>query len=146
MVPSLHGCCSFPALLSVPALAHNLPHHRERLCFHPSCPRCIIPRALPTIVGTMHTPMCTCLRLRKERAMALATCPPRLVSTQLTISETPPRHALQRWWCARQADPDTARAFSDDAPQDFTAFSTQIATGAYLFYVARDSAEEVVGA
>ena len=78
--------------------------------------------------------------------MALATCPPSMVSTALTISDTPPRHALQRWWWARQADPDSAIAFSDDAPKDFIAFCTQITTGAYLFYLARDSADEVVGA
>jgi RimJ/RimL family protein N-acetyltransferase len=78
--------------------------------------------------------------------MTLATLPNITVSTELTITTTPPHHALQLWWYARQTDPDSATAFSDDAPKDFTAFYTQIVTGAYLFYLARDSASEVVGA
>ena len=78
--------------------------------------------------------------------MAQATFPNPTVSTALTITDTPPRHALQLWWYARQTDPDSSTAFSDDAPKDFGAFCTQIATGAYLFYLARDHADNVVGA
>jgi RimJ/RimL family protein N-acetyltransferase len=77
--------------------------------------------------------------------MTLATLPDITVSTELTITDTPPHHALQLWWCTRQGDPDGSTAFSDDAPNDFAAFCTQIATGAYLFYLARDSTGEVVG-
>ena len=78
--------------------------------------------------------------------MALATLPDIMVSTELTITTTPPHQALQLWWYTRQTDPDSTTAFSDDAPEDFAAFCAQIATGAYLFYLARDSAGEVVGA
>ncbi len=78
--------------------------------------------------------------------MARATLPHTTVSTELTITDTPSRHALQTWWRARQADPDSTLAFSDDAPKDFGAFCTQIAIDAYLFYLARDHADDVVGA
>jgi RimJ/RimL family protein N-acetyltransferase len=47
---------------------------------------------------------------------------------------------------ARHRDPDRAIAFSDDAPQDFAALCELIATHAYLFYLAYDEAENVVGA
>jgi RimJ/RimL family protein N-acetyltransferase len=78
--------------------------------------------------------------------MVRATLPNTMVSTELTITDTPSRHALRLWWRTRQADPDSTVAFSDDAPRDFEAFCTQITTGAYLFYLARDSARDVVGA
>ena len=78
--------------------------------------------------------------------MALATLPNTTVATELTITDTPPRQALRLWWRARQADPDSIIAFSDDAPKDFVAFCTQLATGAYLFYLAQDSIGDVVGA
>src|SRR5262245_13413303 len=78
--------------------------------------------------------------------MTLATHPNITVSTALTITDTPPRHALQLWWYARQVDPDSVTAFSDDAPKDFAAFCMQIVTGTYLFYLARNSTDDVVGA
>jgi len=64
----------------------------------------------------------------------------------LTITDTPPREVLHRWWRVRQADPDTARAFTDDAPHTFAELHTLIVTGAYLFYLAQDSIGDVVGA
>jgi hypothetical protein len=64
----------------------------------------------------------------------------------LTITDTPTRAALHTWWSARHRDPDCAIAFSDDAPQDFAALGDLIATHVYLFYLAYDEAEDVVGA
>lgn len=64
----------------------------------------------------------------------------------LTITDTPTRAALHTWWSARHRDPDCALAFSDDAPQDFAALGDLIATQAYLFYLASDEEEDVVGA
>jgi RimJ/RimL family protein N-acetyltransferase len=53
---------------------------------------------------------------------------------------------LQQWWHVRQADPDTARAFTDDAPRTFVALHTLIGTSAYLFYLAQDPLGDVMGA
>lgn len=74
--------------------------------------------------------------------MAVATLSP----SALTIIDTPPREVLHRWWRVRQADPDTARAFTDDAPRTFTELHTLIVTDAYRFYVAQDAVDDVVGA
>jgi RimJ/RimL family protein N-acetyltransferase len=63
----------------------------------------------------------------------------------LTITDTPSLDDLRLWWHARQTDPDRTVAFTDDAPQDFAGLYHRIATGDYLFYLARDS-EQVVGA
>jgi len=63
-----------------------------------------------------------------------------------TITDTPPRELLQRWWRVRQADPDTARAFTDDAPRTFAELRTLIVTDTYLFYLAHDSIDDVLGA
>jgi L-amino acid N-acyltransferase YncA len=67
-------------------------------------------------------------------------------SSTLTITHTPTLDDLRLWWHARQTDPSSAIAFTDDAPQDFAGLYHRIATGDYLFYLARDDAEQVVGA
>jgi RimJ/RimL family protein N-acetyltransferase len=64
----------------------------------------------------------------------------------LTLTNMPPREMLQRWWQVRQADPDTAVAFTDDAPRTFAALHTLIVTDAYLFYLAQDPLGDVIGA
>ena len=63
----------------------------------------------------------------------------------LTVTDQPTSEALQTWWDARQADPDCALAFADNAPQHFTELCTRIATGAYILYLVCD-AGEVAGA
>jgi RimJ/RimL family protein N-acetyltransferase len=75
--------------------------------------------------------------------MALATS---LESAVLTITDTPAYADLHVWWQTRQADPGTAIAFTDDGPQDFAELCDRIEVGDFLFYLARDSAGEVVGA
>jgi RimJ/RimL family protein N-acetyltransferase len=64
----------------------------------------------------------------------------------ITITDTPRLDDLQLWWHARQTDPDSAIAFTDDAPQDFAGLYHRIVTGDYLFYLARDCAGQIVGA
>jgi RimJ/RimL family protein N-acetyltransferase len=74
--------------------------------------------------------------------MASATLSP----VALTLTDTPPHEALQWWWHVRQADPDTVRAFTDDAPRTFAALHTLLVTGTYLFYLAQDPLGDVMGA
>ena len=69
-----------------------------------------------------------------------------LNTTSLTITNTPRREELQVWWQTRCLDPECAIAFADTAPQDFAELSQRIATGEYLFYLARDDAAQVLGA
>jgi RimJ/RimL family protein N-acetyltransferase len=64
----------------------------------------------------------------------------------LTITATPTLDDLRLWWHARQTDPDSAVAFTDDAPQDFAGLYHRTATGDYLFYLAQDSAGQIIGA
>jgi hypothetical protein len=61
--------------------------------------------------------------------MTTATLTPTLT---LTITDRPTVEALQTWWDVRQADPDCALAFADNAPQNFTELRTRIVTGAYI--------------
>ena len=63
-----------------------------------------------------------------------------------TLTNTPSRGVLQRWWDIRQADPDIACAFTDDAPRTFAVLHTLIVTGAYMFYLAQDPFGDVLGA
>lgn len=74
--------------------------------------------------------------------MASATLSP----IALTLTDTPSREVLQRWWDSRQADPDIACAFTDDAPRTFAALHTLLVTGAYMFYLAQDPLGDVMGA
>ena len=74
--------------------------------------------------------------------MASATLSP----VALTLTDTPPHEVLQWWWHVRQADPDTVRAFTDDAPRTFAALHTLLVTGTYLFYLAQDPLGDVMGA
>src|SRR5690242_11256156 len=74
--------------------------------------------------------------------MASATLSP----LALTLTDTPSHEMLQRWWHVRQADPDTACAFTDDAPRTFAALHTLLVTGAHLFYLAQDHFGDVMGA
>jgi RimJ/RimL family protein N-acetyltransferase len=53
---------------------------------------------------------------------------------------------VQTWWQARCTDPDCTIAFADTAPQNFPDLLRRIATGDYLFYLARDHAGQVIGA
>jgi RimJ/RimL family protein N-acetyltransferase len=78
--------------------------------------------------------------------MAAILSAPLSATSMLTITDTPMRAVLHTWWSARHRDPDCAIAFSDDAPQDFAALCELIATHAYLFYLATDEGEDVVGA
>ncbi|MGE3537380.1 MAG: GNAT family N-acetyltransferase [Candidatus Tectimicrobiota bacterium] len=64
----------------------------------------------------------------------------------LTLTARPPREALQQWWQARQADPETAQAFTDDAPRTFAALRLLLHTGAYVFYLAQDPLGVPMGA
>jgi hypothetical protein len=75
--------------------------------------------------------------------MAIATS---LEYAALTMTDTPARDELQVWWQARQADPGKVIAFTDDGPQDFAELCDQIETGDFMFYLARDSAGDVMGA
>jgi GNAT superfamily N-acetyltransferase len=64
----------------------------------------------------------------------------------LTITDRPTVEALRTWWDARQADPDCALAFADNAPQNFSELYTRIATEAYIFYLVCVEASEIAGA
>jgi hypothetical protein len=75
--------------------------------------------------------------------MAIATS---LEYAALTITDTPARDDLQVWWQARQSDPGKVLAFTDDGPQDFAELCYRIETGDFMFYLARDSTGDVMGA
>ena len=75
--------------------------------------------------------------------MPTATLMPTLT---LTVTDRPRVEALRTWWDVRQADPECALAFADNAPQHFTELRTRIDTGAYIFYLVYDEAGEVAGA
>lgn len=66
-------------------------------------------------------------------------------SPVLTLSDTPELNALHYWWEIRQADPETASAYGDGAPQSFAELLARVDTGQYLFYLASHM-ESVVGA
>jgi RimJ/RimL family protein N-acetyltransferase len=63
----------------------------------------------------------------------------------LTLTETPMLNDLRHWWETRRADPDSALAFTDAAPQNFAELLDCIYRGAYLFYLAH-CGNTVVGA
>lgn len=63
----------------------------------------------------------------------------------MTITHAPDHHDLQHWWQVRQADPDAALGYADDAPQSFAELVERIDSGQYIFYLAHD-ADTVVGA
>lgn len=69
-----------------------------------------------------------------------------LESAALTITDTPARDDLQVWWQARQSDPGTVIAFTDDGPQDFAELCYRIETGDFMFYLTRGSAGDIIGA
>jgi RimJ/RimL family protein N-acetyltransferase len=63
----------------------------------------------------------------------------------ITLTKTPTLHDLRHWWETRQADPDSALAFTDAAPQNFAELLDCLYRGAYLFYLAH-CGNTVVGA
>jgi RimJ/RimL family protein N-acetyltransferase len=63
----------------------------------------------------------------------------------INLTSTPAFNDLRYWWEARQADPDSMIAFTDDAPQTFAQLLDCINTQAYLFYLAFQE-DVVVGA
>ena len=69
-----------------------------------------------------------------------------ILTPTLTVTDRSMVEALRTWWDARQADPDCALAFADNAPQNFTELCTRIITGAYILYLVCDDAGEVAGA
>jgi hypothetical protein len=63
----------------------------------------------------------------------------------INLTATPALNDLRHWWEARQADPDTINAFTDDSPQNFVQLLDCINTQEYLFYLALQ-ADMVAGA
>jgi RimJ/RimL family protein N-acetyltransferase len=63
----------------------------------------------------------------------------------LSLTSTPTLNDLRHWWETRQADPDSAIAFTDAAPRNFAELLACIRSGEYLFYLVHHG-ETVVGA
>lgn len=63
----------------------------------------------------------------------------------INLSSAPALDDLRYWWEARQADPDSVIAFTDDAPQTFAQLLDCINTRTYLFYLAFQE-DAVIGA
>jgi RimJ/RimL family protein N-acetyltransferase len=70
---------------------------------------------------------------KKELAMIT---PTHEVERPITLTTTPTLHDLRHWWETRQADPDSAFAFTDAAPRNFAELLDCIYSGKYLFYLA----------
>ena len=54
----------------------------------------------------------------------------------INLTSDPTLNDLRHWWEARQADPDSMIAFTDDAPQSFAQLLDCINAHEYLFYLA----------
>lgn len=54
----------------------------------------------------------------------------------INLTASPALNDLRHWWEARQADPDTINAFTDDSPQNFAQLLDCISMQEYLFYLA----------
>jgi RimJ/RimL family protein N-acetyltransferase len=69
----------------------------------------------------------------EEKTMSTALKRPEF---SINLTTTPTINDLRHWWEARQADPDSSTAFTDDAPRNFAQLLDCINTQAYLFYLA----------
>jgi RimJ/RimL family protein N-acetyltransferase len=73
------------------------------------------------------------------------TTPSRETPSDIIITALSTLNNLRHWWETRQADVDSAIAFTDDAPRNFVELLERIASGQYLFYLAQQD-DTVVGA
>ena len=67
------------------------------------------------------------------------------IDSDLILTNTLPLDDLRHWWEARQADPDSVIAFTDDSPRNFIELVDRIQRGSYLFYLAYEK-DDVAGA
>jgi len=63
----------------------------------------------------------------------------------ITITTVSTLNNLRHWWETRQADSDSAMAFTDNSPRNFVELLERITGGEYLFYLAQRD-DTVVGA